>query len=308
MENELTTEEGMKLLDSVASLGGKMFVLSGGEPLLRRDLFKLSSYGASLGLKMLLATNGTLISSYVARKIVDSGVKVVAISLDGAKPETHDSFRGVPGVFKSTLKGIKECIKAGLDVQINVTVTKLNYGEVPEILIMAEKLGAKYVHVFHFVPTGRGTVSSEMEVSVNEYKNLLNNVYRLQKHLNLLIKPTCAPQYWAYLAKEGNPFTSKFLKVYPRGCIAGASYAYINPLGEVTPCPYLPVTVGNVREKSFSDIWRNSTILRELRDRNNLKGRCCECMYREICGGCRARSYAHYKDYLESDPACTFTC
>lgn len=305
--NELMTEEGKVLLEDIASVGkGGLLVLSGGEPLMRDDIFELASYGSDLGLRVVMGSNGTLITREVAERLRASGVSGVAISLDGAEAPSHNSFRGMPGAFEGALNGARACREAGINLQINITVTKHNYQEVPQILDLAEKLGARGVHLFHFVPTGRGREILESEITVEQYVKLLNYIFKRQQKATMLVKPTCAPQYWAYLLREhkGARFLPKFLKQFSKGCLAGTGYCCITPEGNVTPCPYLPVVVGNVRNTEFCKLWYESDVLQNLRNERLLKGACRTCDYTNVCGGCRARAYAHGKDYLAPDPAC----
>jgi len=303
LENELTTEEAYDLLDQSKRLGCKLFVLSGGEPLLRGDIFDIAEYGANIGLEMILATSGILIDSKIASKIAKSGIKYVAISLDGANAKTHDSFRGVNGAFEKAIDAIRLCVNLGLKVQVNTTVTKLNFSEIKEIIDLSWKLGVKYIHIFHFVPVGRGYLG-KLEVNPLIFSALLNELLHEQgKYPELMIKPTCAPFYWAYISVSKPAFLNEFLSLYPRGCTAGITYLYISPTGEVYPCPYLPIVAGNIRSQNLREIWSKSQVFKELRERKII-GKCSKCKFKDICGGCRARAYAYTGNYLESDPAC----
>ena len=299
---ELTTEEGKKLLRDIKLSGAKMVVLTGGEPLLREDIFELAKYGSSLGLIMLLATNGTLISRDIALRVKESGIKIVSVNLNGSKPEIHDGITKVKGSFKRTLNGIRYCIEEGVGVQANITVTKLNYHDVLDLIKFVESLGVKFVHVFSLIPVGRG--SDDVSIPPSSFAELLKKIYEYQNGSDLLIKPTCSPYYWAYIVERKPRFLETFLRRYPTGCTAGVSYIYISPIGDVYPCPYLPVKVGNVREKPFTEIWKGSDVLMKLRCRDELKGRCGSCTYRDICGGCRAKAYVYYKDIMAEDPSC----
>ncbi|MFQ6085614.1 MAG: radical SAM protein [Candidatus Bathyarchaeia archaeon] len=305
--HELTTEEGKRLLEDVASTGrGALVVLSGGEPLMRRDIFELARHGTSLDLRLVMGSNGTLITREVAEELKASGILSVAISLDGARAGSHDSFRGMPGAFEGAIVGAKACSEAGVNLQINITVTKYNYKEVPEILNIAERLGAQGIHLFHFVPSGRGREILESEITVKQYVKLLNYVYKRQRKVGVFTKPTCAPQYWAYLLREheGAQFLPEFLKRFSKGCLAGTGYCCVTPEGIITPCPYLPVEVGDIREDGFRKLWCEAEVLTELRNERLLKEPCRACAYIDVCRGCRARAFAYYGDYLAPDPAC----
>jgi len=300
---ELTTDEALEMIRELRDLGCRTLVLSGGEPLLRGDVLEVAREGARLGLQVVMASNGTMIGKEEAEAIRDAGVRCVSIAINGARAETHEALTGVRGSFEAALKGARACVEAGLDLQVNTVATTLNFGEVLDVISLASELGAKYMHIFHFVPTGRGEAG--LEVPADDFNRLLYEVMARQGSLGRpLIKPTCAPQYWAYLARLRPRFAEEFLRMYPRGCVAGTSYVYISPTGDVYPCPYLPIRLGNVRSEGLREIWLESPVLEELRDRSLLRGRCGSCEFRDICGGCRARAYARTGDYLGQDPAC----
>ncbi len=265
------------------SYGKSILVLSGGEPLLRKDIFELASYGVKKGLIMTMGTNGTLIDDAVAKKLFDTGIRKVAVSIDSSTPKVHDNFRGVKGAWNKAVEGVNACNRNGVGVQFNVTMTMQNFGELDSILEMAEELGVGGVHLFFLVPTGRG--KNVLDISPQMYEDIVRKVLGRRRG-SLEVKPTCAPQFMR-IAKEMDVDVSR----WSRGCIAGISYCRILPEGSVTPCPYLPVKVGNIRQTPFKDIWAKSEVLKTLRDFNNLKGKCGVCEHRGICGGCRARAY-----------------
>lgn len=291
-EDELSTEEALHFIDEVAPLS-PMIILSGGEPLLRPDIFRLAEYASSKGIRVALATNGILLSPLAVKKIARSSIRRVSISLDGVDPDTHDASRG-RGTYERTLMGI-ENLRGQVPFQINMTITRKNFHQVEAMMDLAEDLGAVALHLFFLVPTGRGR--EEELITPGEEEELLRRVASESERRTMEIKVTCAPQY-ARIAGGGS-------KKMGSTCLAGTGFVFVSRKGDVCPCGYLPVVVGNVREKSFIDIWENSPVFKELRARN-LKGRCGECSYRRVCGGCRARAYAYTGDYLESDPLCPF--
>jgi radical SAM protein with 4Fe4S-binding SPASM domain len=290
--NELSTEEALALIDEVAPLK-PMLILTGGEPLLRTDIFLLAGHAVSKGLRVSLATNGTLLTREIVDNIAASGISRVSVSLDGSTPEMHDATRG-PGCYLRTMKGI-ENLRGKLDFQINFTITRRNVQEVLPIFNLAERLEAKALHFFFLVPTGRGRekdlISSERQVE------LLRLIDIERSRRTIEVQVTCAPQF-ARIARPGPGRRSG-------GCLAGSSFAFISRRGEVYPCGYLPMLAGNVKEQSFREIWENSPVFKALRERK-LNGKCGECSYRTACGGCRARAYAKNGDYLGSDPLCDF--
>lgn len=291
-KGELNTDDGKMLIDQIAEVSKPVLILSGGEPLLRNDVFELAKYGTEKGLRVAIGTNGTLITDHIVRQLRLSGVQRIAVSLDSSAPERHDEFRGVKGSWKRTVEGIEACRRNDVDVQINTTVTQHNYDEIDNIMALAEKLGASNFHLFFLVPTGRG--KKVEDISPVMYEKMIRGVLEKSAKCKLNVRPTCAPQFMR-IAK----MMKLELKHWSRGCIAGISYCRIYPTGEVTPCPYLPIKLGNIREKRFKSIWFNSEIFRTLRDFNNLKGKCGVCEYRDVCGGCRARAYGLTSDFLD---------
>ncbi len=291
-KKELSTDEGKLLIDQIAEVSRPIIVLSGGEPLLRDDVFELARYGTERGLRMSMGTNGTLITDQTARKLKSAGIKKVAISLDSSTPERHDEFRGVKGSWRRAIKGIEACKRNNIDVQINTTITQQNCDDVEDMILLAEKLGASAFHPFFLVPTGRGRKIED--ISPVMYEKMIRDVLEKGTKYNLNVRPTCAPQFMRIAEQMGLE-----LKHQVRGCIAGLSYCRIYPTGEVTPCPYLPIKLGNIRERTFKEIWFNSGVLKTLRDFNNLKGKCGVCEYREVCGGCRARAYGLTSNFLD---------
>jgi len=291
-QKELTTEQGKKLIDQIVAVSKPILVLSGGEPLLRDDIFELAKYGTEKGLKVTMGTNGTLITDDVAKQLFDSGVKTVAVSVDSDSSKFHDQFRGIKGAWQKTMEGIIACLHNGLDVQFNITVTQQNYQNLENIFSLAESYGVKNTHLFFLVSTGRG--KNVKDVTPEIYEGVLNYVFQWNSEHDLKVKPTCAPQFM----RLATQLKIKNLR-YSRGCIAGLRYCRITPEGSVTPCPYLPISVGNVKDDPFDNIWFDSEMLRELRNyKNNLQGKCGKCEYQAICGGCRARAAGLYDNTL----------
>jgi heme b synthase len=313
---ELTTEEIQATLDNIATFAHPILILTGGEPLLREDVFEIASHATERGLRVVLGTNGTLLTPQIARRLLASGVKRVAISIDCAYSEEHDGFRGVPGAFEEAMRGIEACKEVGLPFQINTTVTRRNLRDLPRISEMAVDLGAVAHHIFLLVPTGRGKVIEEEEIPPEEYEGVLNWMYDVQKAAlegkggGIKMKATCAPHYVRVIQErsreEGIDVTRgrEGLDAMSSGCLGGTGFCFISRKGEVHPCGYLPVEAGNLRERSFREIWESSPLFQDLRDRRKLKGKCGHCEYKVTCGGCRARAYAQSGDWLGEEPYC----
>ncbi|MCF6245826.1 MAG: heme b synthase [Desulfobacula sp.] len=311
-ENELDTKASFKLLEQISEVGNPIIILTGGEPLLRDDIFDIAAYGTKLGLRMVMAPNGTLITPETAKKMKDSGIKRISISLDGSTPNTHDAFRGVKGAYKSAMQGIEVAKTAGIEFQINTTITKTNLDQIPKILALAEELGAVAHHIFLLVPTGRGKYIADSEINANEYEETLNWFYDQREKTKLQLKATCAPHYYRILrqrAKEDGKkvtFETHGLDAVTRGCLAGTGFCFISHVGRVQTCGFLDVTCGDVTRQTFKDIWDNSQVFNQLRDFTNLESKCGICEFKRVCGGCRARAYEATGSYLEEEPLCSY--
>jgi AdoMet-dependent heme synthase len=310
---ELDTKAGFKLLDQMAELGEPIVILTGGEPLLRQDIFEIAEYGTKKNLRMVMAPNGTLITDKIAKKLIDAGIKRISISLDGASKEIHDKFRGVKGAFDSALGGIQHAKNAGIEFQINTTITKANLDQIPAIQQLAIDLGAVAHHIFLLVPTGRGKYIINQEITSIEYEETLNWFYDQKDKTPLQLKATCAPHYYRILRqrakKEGKAvtFQTHGLDAVTRGCLGGTGFCFISHRGIVQPCGFLDITCGDVTRESFVEIWKNSKIFKELRNFDELKGKCGVCEYKKVCGGCRARAYEATGDYLAEEPLCSYS-
>jgi len=280
----LGTKEALSVIDQICESGKPVVVLSGGEPLLREDIFAVARYGTDRGLRMVMGTSGFLLDRAMAKKIRESGIRAVAISLDSADPAVHDAFRGMSGVWERAVQAIRHCRDEGIGVQINMSVMRSDLCDVEAIISLGTALGVRDYQLFFPVPTGR---AREIEPrSPQEYEEMIRQILIRYRNRGVNIRPTCAPQFRRIADEAGitNP-------AWGRGCIAGISYCRIYANGDVTPCPYLPVSAGNVRTQSFSDIWHNSALFTALRDPGKLTGKCGVCSYKTSCGGCRARAY-----------------
>ena len=292
LDNELTTLEAKGLMDQIYQVSRPLLILSGGEPLLRPDIFELIEYGSAKGLKMGLGSNGSLINDAVAGKLKSAGIATVSISLDSNIAAQHDEFRGVAGAWEKAVEACKALRKNNVLVQVNTTLTQQNYNQIDDIMSLAEGIGVENFHLFFLVPTGRGTKLTD--ISPQKYEDMITTTFAKASKHRLNVRPSCAPQFMRIAKGMGLD-----MRQWIRGCIAGLYYCRIYPNGDVTPCPYLPIKLGNVRDKSFKEIWFNSTVFKALRDPNCLKGKCGACEYRSLCGGCRARAYGLSSDFID---------
>jgi len=320
--DELTTQEAENLIDELADYGKPILIISGGEPLVRDDVFKIAQYGTKKGLRVVLATNGTLVTEEISKQMKEVGIRRVSISIDGATPETHDNFRGMLGSFEGALRGISEIQKAGIELQINTTITKRNIGEIEEIHRLAQRLNSDAHHIFLLVPTGRASGMEEEEIPPEEYEAVLNWFYELdqretektkQGKKRMDVKATCAPHYFRIMRERAKLEERKIkpvedgLRATTKGCLGGTGFCFVSHIGEVYPCGYLPALAGNIRENSFKEIWEESRVFNDLRNPDKLKGKCGICEYRRVCGGCRARAFAATGDYMAEEPYCIYT-
>jgi len=296
--DELTTQEGIFLLDELVRAGTKMVILSGGDPMIRQDLYELARHGSSLGLRMTMATNGSLITQETASRMLDAGIVRVSISIDGLTADIHDAFRGTPGSYASALQALTILSDAGVPFQINTTVAAMNVEQIEFFPSFVKGLGAVAWHVFFLVPTGRG--KNLEAATVKQYHDILETFYRVYRDAEIECKATCAPQFYRLLAQKGDDVTTK-------GCLAGTRFGFVSSRGVVQPCGFLQINCGSLRESSFTQIWENSPILTSLRDSTALTGACGTCRYTDVCGGCRARAYEISGDIMAADPLCSYT-
>jgi len=311
--DELTTDEAFRLMDDLARWGIHLLVIDGGEPLCREDTLDIVRYASSKGIRTTIGSNGTLIDEAMARKMLDAGVKAIAISVDGVDAQTHDSFRGVNGTFEQTLKGIEACRTAGLPFQFNTVIRKETLSQLGDLLRMAVDCGANAIELFDLVAAGRGKQECRNEVlDLNERKWAMEWLANAQEDCPIIIRVPACPMYPLLLQqKEVKPkhFPAEMLKrvpYYGRGCAAGMpmGYVMVKCNGEVNPCMLLQVNLGNIREQSIMSIWENSPVLAQLRQRELLKGECGDCSYKLTCSGCRGRAYEETGDMMAADPGC----
>lgn len=311
--DELSTAEAKGVLDDLAKWGIHLLIFDGGEPLCRDDFFEIAKYATEKGIRTVVGSNGVLIDVEMANRMKDCGIQTVQIAVDGAKPETHDSFRGVEGAFQKTMQGVEACKKAGLPFQFGMGIRKQSLPEIPDMLKLAVESGANAAEFFDLVQVARVKENCPEEVlNRTERKNVMEWLAEAQTDSPIVIRVPGCPMYPLILKeKQVQPrhFPAHLLQripYYQRGCAAGMPNGYVTilPNGDVIPCMLLQMKLGNVREKNIVDIWNESPILSKLRTRNLLEGACGSCSHRDICAGCRGRAYEETGDMLSSDPGC----
>ncbi len=297
--DELSTEECKRIIDDILSFSEPTVILTGGEPLLRPDVFEIIEYGNEKGLRLVIAINGTLLDMEKAQKLKASGIKRVSLSIDGSHRQGHDSFRGVDGSFDAVIKAAHILKDVGLPFQINTTVTTLNVDDLGEIYELTKSLGAAAWHIFLLVPVGRGTGLKGRELSAKMYEDVLHWLYDVEKKNDLEMKVTCAPHYYRIVKEKGDTPKSA-------GCLAGKSFMFISHRGVAQPCGYLEMPSGDVRKDGVKKVWEGSEVFRQLRDLSSYQGKCGGCQFLRICGGCRARAFEATGSYLGEEPLCSY--
>lgn len=311
---ELTTREAMNLIEDLAEIRTPLLVFSGGEPVLRDDIYELNEYAMELGLRTILSSNGALITRRVAEKIKDAGFVYVGVSLDGSE-NAHDKFRGVRGAFKDSIRGLRNLMEVGVDTGVRFAITHQNYDELPKVLEIVKKEGVPRFSVFQLVYAGRGRDIINWDIFNEERRKVMEYIIRVAEEngdMNIVTADNYADGI--YLLKhvaEKEPERAlevEKLLAMQSGCPAGDKLANVDNVGNVHLCPYWQNRIiGNVREQSFSDIWfdEENELLRMMRDKTRyLKGKCARCSYNHLCRGCRVRAEVVYNDPLAEDPAC----
>jgi radical SAM protein with 4Fe4S-binding SPASM domain len=335
--SELGTEECFKVIEEIATFAPEcLTILTGGEPLLRRDILEIVQRAAERGLWVVVGTNGVRITENVARRLAEAGARGLSLSLDALDPDRHDRFRNVRGAWSNTVEGAEILNRTGLPFIVQTTAGSHNLGALEAIADFAyDRLAAKVWNLYFLVPTGRGQFVSDMTPA--QYDEVLASLYRIQRKYKgrMLVNAKCAPHYIktvlenagietdamptgatsaraSFDAAQGWPSGTGLssIRVYSGGaggCPAGTHYMGIRPNGDVTPCPYLPVFAGNLRRSPLADLWTSSELFTDIRRRSSLGGRCGACEMNAHCGGCRARAYGMTGDLMAEDPLCTHT-
>jgi len=314
MTDELNVKEAMHAIDEMASLGTEALIFSGGEPLLRKDfVLTLAQYCEDNGVIPAMLSNGLLITPEVALQLKDSGIKAIGIPIDSVIPENHDKLRNLPGTFKKAVSAIQTCLDIDLEVIVTTMALKDTYNEMPKRIEFLSNLGVDEVAVYDLVPVGRGKDVTDQAMSNVQRVSLIRYLQGFQENSEMVFTMSGGIPLYPEIATEmhkshGTKSKDLLVKEFwihnSVGCHAGILYFSLRPNGDVYPCTFLPIKVGNIREQNLTDIWRNSEVLNTLRQRQALKGKCGGCDFRESCGGCRGRAYACTGDFLETDPVC----
>jgi radical SAM protein with 4Fe4S-binding SPASM domain len=334
--SDLTTAQASAFIRSLPETGRPILVFSGGEPLMRPDVFALAEVATDAGLPIALATNGTIMDDAIARRIVDVGFRRVSMSFDGPVAAIHDNFRGIDGAFDASIAGFKLLRGLGMSMQINTTVARHNYHRLDDMYQLALDLGADALHIFMLVPVGCGmSLSESIMLKEDEYERALSWIYDRSLEGRIHLKATCAPHYFRVMrqrAKSGHAMPASAhphrslghpggaqprghpgghsggadMSAMTKGCLAGQAVCFVSHTGEIFPCGYFPVSSGNVKTTPLPEIWRDSQVFADLRDDRKLEGKCGCCEYKKVCMGCRARAYAETHNYLAEEPNCGY--
>jgi len=321
--DELAFSEIRDTLHNIAAFARPILIITGGEPLTRPDVYDIAALSASLGFRTALATCGHLLDDDTVPRLKTAGVMRVSVSLDGAEASTHDRFRGTPGAFEAALRGIGALRRHGLEFQVNSTLTRLNIAELPKLHDLALSLGAAGFHPFLLVPMGRGRGLADNALDPEAYEDALIKIALMAERSPLEIKPTCGPLYIRVVARlraaaYASPSGAKPRaggREHPpaplsmtRGCLGGQGFVFISHRGAVQICGFLEIPAGDLRAEKYDlkKIWESSPLFAEIRNVSRYHGKCGRCEYNRVCGGCRARAFAHSGDYLGEEPNCVY--
>jgi radical SAM protein with 4Fe4S-binding SPASM domain len=309
---EMSPAQALGVVEQLAEAGVKLLILSGGDPLLRPDWPAIARRATELGLRVTMAPNGIHVDAHVAAQMRECGIERAAISIDFPTAELHDEFRGVPGAFDAAVRALRLLREAGIECQINSTITALNVDRLDALIDLALELDAAAFHPFLLVETGRGEELAQQTLTPERCERMMQRLRERQAELagRLSFKPTDMPQYCRVAAQHGSLDSAASrhggLDRMTRGCLAGRAFCFISSRGEVNPCGYLPLAAGSVRVARLARIWRDSAVLRALRDDDMVKGKCGACEFRRVCGGCRARAFAQTGDFMAAEPLCAY--
>lgn len=307
--NELSKKEILAILDNLMEMGTEFVILTGGEPFCRKDSIEIIEHTSHCGFKTLIATNGSLLTRQKVETMSKFDNISIQVSLDGASAVTHDYFRGTSGLFERAIEGIALCREHGIDVSVSFTCTNLNIKEMLDVILLCEKLGVSTIKLRRFVAQGRGMDDlSNLDITTEKVREVVESLTKIRNDFKSKIKVNMDQAPFQILCDKC--VLEKYRNIMDKricgGCTAGIAICVIDPVGSVRPCPSLGIEVGNIRKTSFQELWNHSEIFQNLRNRDNPKGRCGVCEYKNICGGCRADAHARSGDYLAEDPKCWY--
>jgi len=309
---ELTTEQGYRLLDEIRSFGEPLMVFTGGDPLKRPDIYDLIRYSVKIGLRTNVTPSATpLLTSEAIEGFKRAGISRMALSLDGPDAASHDDFRGIPGTFDRAMFALRYARDIGLDTQLQTTITKRNMGRLPEMAELAKEVRTKMWSLFFLIVTGRALDNDDLDPA--EYEKVFEFMYELSKTAPYGIKTTEAMHYRRYVAQrikaehgQTENEAAKGVAWRTAGVSDGKGFVFVSHQGEIYPSGFLPVSGGNVLDNKLTDVYRNSSLFRTLRDTSQREGKCGICEYQKVCGGSRSRAYAFTGNYLAEDPNCIY--
>ena len=306
--DELSTREWLTLIDQAYSMGTSYLTVTGGEPLLRDDVHDILRYSSGKGFRTLLATNGLLLSQHAVDLLEEMENVSVQISLDGASDAVHDSFRGIDGSFDKAIQAIERCVRANMDASVSMTLTRHNIADLPQMIALGHSLGVRTVKLRRFVASGQGFQNLTcLDLSATEMQRLVEFYLSQRASMEGKIALLMEQAPFQVVGRGGEDTREDAGSRIRGGCSAGNAICVVDPVGNVRPCPSLSVDVGNVRVTTLKTLWEFSPVLNSLRNRANLGGKCGECQYRSLCGGCRAEAYSRLGEYLGEDPKCCYT-
>lgn len=307
--DELDLAEGRRFIDQLREADEfRMLVYSGGEPLVRPDVFELMEHSRKRGFVNVIATNATLIDEAMARDLRKVGVAGAAVSLDSCDADIHNRIRRSPEAFDLAVRGMRNVRKAGMLLQVNTTAMEYNFDTLRDLIDLANDAGSSIMLMYQLVPVGRGGEIGEATLDTATNEKLLRYLAEEQGHISTIVEPVAGPQYWPFLMEREGRTNARWMKAASRvfhGCAAGRGLVYIKPNGDVWPCPFVEVSGGNLRESDFVTIYREGEVFKQLRERETrLEGKCGACRYRGMCGGCRGRAMAVTGNLMAEDPSC----
>jgi len=303
---ELTTAEAELLIDRIAEFASPILIFTGGEPMIRPDVYDLAARAAARGLRPVMSPCGPLLNEQSVRRLLEAGIRRVSVSIDGKDAAAHDALRGQDGAFHAVVRGVRCATAAGLEVQVHTVVTRLTVDDVPAILDLAEELGAVSYSPFVLVPAGRGRELRDIALSAGEHERFLRWLWRESGRRAIEIRPTCAPEYARIMRQF--PGEGRAPRRMSRGCLAGNGFVFVSHVGDLQPCGFFEQRAGNLRavDFDFRRLYEESPLFRALRDPDRLTGRCGRCEYVGVCGGCRARALAAHGSAFADDPLCPY--